>query len=53
MQPDQVEISPEPEQMNKEIPEDLPDLIDATKELLSDFGSWAHSVLEYQWQHDI
>ena len=48
-QPSQVEIPPEPEQMDMEILEDLPDLIDVPKELLSDFDSWAHSVLEYQW----
>ena len=37
------------EQMDIEIPEDLPDLNDVPEEPLSDFDSWAHSVLEYQW----
>ena len=39
----------EPEQMDVDILEDLLDLIDVPEELLSDFDSWAHSVLEYQW----
>ena len=42
-------MPPEQEQMDIGIPEDLPDLIDVPDELLSDFDSWAHSVLEYQW----
>ena len=40
---------PEPEQMDIEIPGDLPDLIDVHEELLSNFDSKAHGVLEYQW----
>ena len=46
--PYQVEMPPEPEQMDTEIPEDLPDLIDVLKELLSDIDSWAHSLLQNQ-----
>ena len=49
LQPNQVEVPPEPEQMDIKIPEDLPDLIKVPKELLSDFDSWANSVLEYKW----
>ena len=48
-QPDQVEVPQELEQMDIDIPENLPDIINVPKELLSDFDSWAHSVLEYQW----
>ena len=36
--------------MDMEILDDLLDIIDVHEELLlSDFDSWAHSVLEYQW----
>ena len=45
----QVKMPPKPEQMDMEIPEDLPDLTDVPEELLSDSNSWAHSVLEHQW----
>ena len=48
-QTNQVEMPPEPEQMDKEILEDLPDLINVPKELMSDCLFWAHSVLDYQW----
>ena len=51
--PIQEEVPPKPEQMDIEILDDLPDIIDVPKELLSDFNSWAHSVLEYQWYYDI
>ena len=47
-QPDQVQMPQEPEQMVIEILEELPDLINVPKEVLSDFDSWAHNVLEYQ-----
>ena len=30
-------------------PRDIPDLINAPEELLPDFDSWPHCVLEYQW----
>ena len=48
-QPDQVEVPQGLEQMDIKILEDLLDITDVPKELLSDFDSWAHSVLEYQW----
>ena len=48
-QPNQVQMSPELEQMDIDIPEHLPDLLDVPEELLSDFDSLAHSVLDYQW----
>ena len=41
-----------PQSQNKwilEIPDDQPDIINVPKELLSDFDSWAHIVLNYQW----
>ena len=41
--------TPNPEQIDIGIVEDLPDLIDVHKELLSDFNSWGHSVLGYHW----
>ena len=47
-QPDEVKMPPKPEQMDIDIPEDLPHLINVPKELLSDFDSWACSVLDYQ-----
>ena len=43
------EVPPEPKEMDIKILEDLPYLIDVPEELLSDFDSWAHSMLEYQW----
>ena len=49
LQPIPEEVPPEPEQMDMEILVDLPDIIDVPEEHLSDFDSWAHSVLEYQW----
>ena len=52
-QPDQVEVSPEPEQMDVDILDNLPDVINVPKELSSDFETWSHSLLEYQWLYDI
>ena len=48
-----MEIPPEPELMDKDIPEDIPDIIEIPEVIISDFDDWAHSVLEYQWQCDI
>ena len=48
-QPNQVEVPPEPEQMDIEILNDLPDVINVPEEVLSDLDYWTHSVLEYQW----
>ena len=45
----QVEMPQKPEQMNINILENLPDLINVPKELLLDFDSWAQSVLDYKW----
>ena len=47
-QPDQVEMSPEIELMEQDIPEDIPDLLDVLKEVMSDFDAWAHNILSYQ-----
>ena len=52
-QPNQVEMPPEPENLDIDIPEDIPCLINVPEELLSDFDSWAHSVLENRWWYDI
>ena len=46
-QPIQKEVSPE--QMDIKKQDDPPDVISVPKELLSDFDSWVHNVLEYQW----
>ena len=48
LQPNQLEMLPEPEHMDIDIPEDIADLIDISKEILSDFDAWAQSILEYQ-----
>ena len=45
-QPDHVEMSPVSENMDIDIPEDTPDLINIPEEILSDFDAYAHSVLE-------
>ena len=42
-------MSPEPELMDKDNPEDIPDLIDVPEQILSDFAALAHSILDYQW----
>ena len=41
--PIQKEVPPEPEEIDTEILDDLPDIINIPKELLSDFDSW-HTV---------
>ena len=48
-QPDQVEVSPQFELMELDIPEDIPDLLDVPKEVMSDFDAWALGVLSYQF----
>ena len=45
----QVEMHPEHELMELDILEDMPDLIDIPEEMLSDFDTLAHSVLNYEW----
>ena len=35
--------------MNVKILDDLPGVMTVPVELLSDFDSWAHSVLKYKW----
>ena len=49
LQPNQVEMPPVPENMNIDIQEDIPDLINIPEEILLDFDAWAHSVLKNQW----
>ena len=46
---DQVVMHPEPELMELDIPEDIPDFIDVPEEVLLDFDAWAHSMLDYEW----
>ena len=48
-QHDQVEMPIEPELMDTDIPEDIPDFIDVPEKILSDFDAWAHSLQDYQW----
>ena len=48
-QPNQVEMPTEPDLMDIDIPEDIPDFIDIPEEILLDIVAWAHSVLEYQY----
>ena len=43
------EMPPEPELMELDIPENIPDLKDVPEEVLLDFDARAHSVLGYQW----
>ena len=52
-QPNQVEIPPVPENMDIDILEGIPDLIDIPEEILQDFDVWKYSFLEYQWWCDI
>ena len=42
-------MPPEPQLMELNIPEDIPDLIDIPEEMLLDFDGWAHSMLDYKW----
>ena len=47
-QPEQVEMPPEYELIELDIPEDIPELINVPEQMLSDFDVWAHSVLDYK-----
>ena len=48
-QPNQVVmLPPVSENMDIDIPEDIPDFINIPEEILSDFDAWAHSVPKYQ-----
>ena len=44
-QPNQVEVPPESEFMELDIPDDIPDLIDVPEDTVLDFEAWAHNVL--------
>ena len=46
--PQEPENMAVPENMDIDIPEDIPDLINVPEELLTDFKPWAQSVLENQ-----
>ena len=48
-QPNQVEVPWELELMELDIPDDIPDLIDIPKDIVSDFEAWAYDVLSYQF----
>ena len=47
-QPNQVEGTPELELMELDVLDDIPDLIDVPKDIVSDFEAWPHDVLTYQ-----
>ena len=42
-------MPPDYELMEPDIPEDIPDLLDAPEEVMSEFDAWAQDVLNYQW----
>ena len=44
-----MEMTPVPNNMDIDIPQDIPDLIDIPEDMLLDFDALAHCVLEYQW----
>ena len=48
-QPEQVEVPPEFEVMELNIPEGILDLLDEPQEVMSDFDAWAQDVLNYQF----
>ena len=48
-QPDQLQMPPDQEHMEIDIPENTLDFIDVPEEVISDFDAWAHSVLDYPW----
>ena len=48
-QSDQVEVPPEVQLMELDIPEDISDLLDVPQEVMSDFDAWANDVLSYQF----
>ena len=45
--PDQIEMPPDHEVMELNIPGDVPDLINVPKEVISDFDTWVQTVLVY------
>ena len=48
-QPKQVEVFPELELMEQDVPDNIPDLIDVPRDTLLDFEAWAYDVLSYQF----
>ena len=44
-----IEMSLDHELMELYIPEDIPDLLDVSEEVISDFDTWAQNVLHYPW----
>ena len=44
-----MEVSPEFELMELDIPKDTPDLLDVPQEVMSDLDAWAQYVLRYQF----
>ena len=49
LQPDQIEMPPDYELMELDIPEDTPDLLDVPEEVISSFNALVQNVLHYQW----
>ena len=48
-QPDQVEMPPDYELMDLNIPEDIPDLLHIPEEVMSEFDVWTQDMLSYHW----
>ena len=48
-QPEQIEMPPNYELMELDIPEDILDLLDVPEEVMSNIDTWAQDVLNYQW----
>ena len=48
-QPNQVEVPPQLELMELDVPDDIPDFVDVPEDLVLDFETWAHDVLSYQF----
>ena len=49
-QPDQVEVPPEFELMELDVPEDIPDWLDISEEVMSDFDAWDQDVLSTNFE---
>ena len=49
LQPDHVEMPPDYEMMDLDIPEDIPDLLDVPQDVMFNYYAWVQDVLRYQW----
>ena len=46
-QPDQMEVPPDYELMDLDMPEDIQDLSDVPEDMMSNFDAWVQDVLSY------